>query len=161
MPLAENILRLATPSTRTSACPICGGGTEFLLQFNFGKKFGLPETPELRLCHGDDFAFMTGADQAAYDTYYKAIVNDYCHEEIASILDSPVALQAEHLINLVPGGQLDGKRVLDFGCGKGTLLRLLAPRYPKAVFTGYDPNPIAQEHIIENLRLTSESDSER
>jgi SAM-dependent methyltransferase len=142
-------------STRTSVCPICGGGTEFLLHFSFGKKFGLPEAPELRLCRADDFAFIIGAAQAAYDAYYGTIINDYCHEEIAPSPASPIALQAEHLISLVPDRLLDGKRILDFGCGRGRLLRLLAARYPAVTFTGYDPNPVAA-YAAANLRLTTD-----
>lgn len=148
-------LGTAPAAARNEACPICGGETEFLLQLSFGKKSGLPETPELRLCHGDDFAFITEADQATYDAYYGATVNDYCHEEVAPGPDSPIALQAQHLISLVPGNSLDGMRILDFGCGRGTLLRLLAARYPAASFTGYDPNPVAKEYKAGNLRLTT------
>jgi SAM-dependent methyltransferase len=52
---------------------------------------------------------------------------------------------AGHLISaLPPGVRLEGKRVLDFGCGSGRILRHMLGRCPETVFDGCD---IHQESI--------------
>jgi len=48
--------------------------------------------------------------------------------------------------------------ILDFGCGVGTLTRMLADAFPSAVVTGYDPSEkgiaiAAQEHATYGSRL--------
>jgi SAM-dependent methyltransferase len=39
------------------------------------------------------------------------------------------------------------RKVLDFGCGKGTLIHALAHRYPGISFVGYDPAIPGREHL--------------
>ncbi|MBP6096271.1 MAG: class I SAM-dependent methyltransferase [Methyloversatilis sp.] len=39
------------------------------------------------------------------------------------------------------------RKVLDFGCGKGTLIHELTRRYPEVTFVGYDPAIPGREHL--------------
>jgi ubiquinone/menaquinone biosynthesis C-methylase UbiE len=44
-------------------------------------------------------------------------------------------------------GGLDGKRVLDAGCGKGRFARVLAERYPRASMVGFDLATAMLRHV--------------
>lgn len=47
----------------------------------------------------------------------------------------------EHILPLIPGLQArlrEGIKVLDLGCGRGRALNMLAARYPRSQFVGYD-----------------------
>jgi ubiquinone/menaquinone biosynthesis C-methylase UbiE len=44
-------------------------------------------------------------------------------------------------------GDLNGKRVLDVGCGKGRFARVLAERYPRASIVGFDLAEAMLRHI--------------
>lgn len=41
------------------------------------------------------------------------------------------------------------RNVLDFGCGKGSLIRTLSLKYPHITFVGYDPAIPGKEHLPE------------
>jgi len=44
-------------------------------------------------------------------------------------------------------GDLNGKRVLDVGCGKGRFTRILAERYPRASIVGFDLAEAMLRHV--------------
>lgn len=44
-------------------------------------------------------------------------------------------------------GDLNGKRVLDIGCGKGRFARILAGRYPRAFVAGFDLAEAMLRHV--------------
>ena len=52
--------------------------------------------------------------------------------------DGPIYDVANNLAVLFPGQTLEGKRILDAGCGSGQRLLGAATRYPKAEFWGID-----------------------
>jgi ubiquinone/menaquinone biosynthesis C-methylase UbiE len=48
-------------------------------------------------------------------------------------------------------GDLNGKRVLDVGCGKGRFARVLAERYPRASIVGFDLAEAMLRHVPEGV----------
>jgi ubiquinone/menaquinone biosynthesis C-methylase UbiE len=48
-------------------------------------------------------------------------------------------------------GDLNGKRVLDVGCGKGRFARVLAQRYPRASIVGFDLAEAMLRHVPEGV----------
>ncbi len=48
-------------------------------------------------------------------------------------------------------GDLNGKRVLDVGCGKGRFARVLAGRYPQASLVGFDLAEAMLRHVPESV----------
>jgi len=49
-------------------------------------------------------------------------------------------------------GDLNGKRVLDAGCGKGRFARVLADRYPQVAIVGFDLAEAMLQHVPPNVR---------
>src|SRR5579862_5412638 len=49
-------------------------------------------------------------------------------------------------------GDLNGKRVLDLGCGKGRFARVLSDRYPRGSFVGFDLAEAMLRHVPPNVR---------
>lgn len=125
---------------RDSHCPICGSPSAPFLQFQFGKKLDLPTAPEIRFCAADNFAYLTGAQQSAYDAYYRTVVNDYRHHGTAPAAVSPMILQKSHLLSALPGYFAERRHVLDYGCGEADLIMALAREAPSSNFLGYDPS---------------------
>ena len=63
-----------------------------------------------------------------------------------------VAALEEHILPLVPNilaGLERGIRVLDVGCGSGRALHLLAARFPRSRFAGYDLSPEALDRATQ------------
>jgi ubiquinone/menaquinone biosynthesis C-methylase UbiE len=54
-------------------------------------------------------------------------------------------------------GDLNGKRVLDVGCGKGRFARILAERYPGAALVGFDLSNSMLRHLPQGVAPTSGS----
>ncbi len=50
-------------------------------------------------------------------------------------------------------GPLDGRRVLDVGCGKGRFARVLKERYPQAEIWGLDISPAMLDHVPDGIRV--------
>ncbi len=132
--------------SRSDRCPICGSGTDLLLRIPFNKKLNLPTDVAIRHCSQDNFLFVAAGDQREYDEYYKSLVNDSYHAEVArGNLRSPISqAQRAHLSEAL-GNFFDHPRsVLDFGCGEACLLVELAIGCPSSTFVGYDPGPAAR-----------------
>ena len=131
---------------RDANCPMCRGETEELLRLQFGEKLQLPTAVELRHCALDNFLFITGGIQLAYDGYYAAVANDTVHQEVSSgSARSPISrLQSDHLLNEIDVFFEISRKVLDFGCGEASLLVELASNFPASTFVGFEPGPAAQ-----------------
>lgn len=84
-----------------------------------------------------DAAFIKYAEEGAY--HWQAVGGHWIHHH---------AFTAErYRLTLAAAGPIEGKRVLDYGCGDGALLGWIARRVgPKGRAHGYDPN-------AEGLRL--------
>jgi ubiquinone/menaquinone biosynthesis C-methylase UbiE len=54
-------------------------------------------------------------------------------------------------------GDLNGKRVLDVGCGKGRFARVLAERYPQASMVGFDLAEAMLRHVPASVRACAGS----
>jgi ubiquinone/menaquinone biosynthesis C-methylase UbiE len=54
-------------------------------------------------------------------------------------------------------GDLNGKRVLDVGCGKGRFARVLADRYPQTSMVGFDLAEAMLRHVPSNVRACAGS----
>jgi 2-polyprenyl-3-methyl-5-hydroxy-6-metoxy-1,4-benzoquinol methylase len=132
--------------TRNEQCPLCGSDSSSVLQLRFSEKMNLPTEPEVRHCSSDNFLFVAGGCQEDYDEYYRSLANDSYHAELSGgDLRSPISkLQFSHLRDALGSYFETPRRVLDFGCGEGTLLVELARVFSSSTFFGYDPGPAAQ-----------------
>lgn len=54
-------------------------------------------------------------------------------------------------------GDLNGKRVLDIGCGKGRFAKVLVDRYPRASLVGFDLAEAMLRHVPANVRACAGS----
>jgi hypothetical protein len=135
---------------RTAICPICDRTTEPVLRLRFNKKLQLPTDPEFRHCVADNFLFLAEGSQSAYDEYYASIANDSYHQEVSiGTARSPISkLQSDYLIAALNGFFDIPRKLMDFGCGEGSLLVELATNFPSSTFFGFDPGPAA--HIGSN-----------
>ncbi len=132
--------------TRDALCPICDAASEVRLRLHFGQKMRLPTDVQLRHCPSDNFLFVSGGCQRAYDEYYAAVANDSYHREVAAgAAQSPISqLQHERLFGALDGFFTTSRKVLDFGCGEAALLLLMAAQNPSSAFFGFEPSPAAQ-----------------
>lgn len=74
-----------------------------------------------------------GLRYSQYPRFHAVMAEDSGQSVLSSLFD--------HILPLVPGltEQLEaGIRVADFGCGSGRALNMLAERFPKSTFIGYD-----------------------
>ena len=74
-----------------------------------------------------------GVPYARYGRFHEVMAEDSGQTVLPALFD--------HILPLAPGltGRLEsGIAVLDVGCGRGRALMLMAERYPKSRFTGYD-----------------------
>ncbi len=74
-----------------------------------------------------------GVPYARYDRFHEVMAEDSAQSVLPALFD--------HILPLVPGlmERLEsGIRVLDAGCGRGRALMLMAERFPKSRFQGYD-----------------------
>lgn len=128
---------------RDTHCPICLQAGERFLDLEFGPKMELPLRVDLRYCQCDNFLFVGGGSQSAYDRYYNAVANDTYHNELgpADAASPIVKIQSSRLLAAL-GYFFDSPRnVLDFGCGQGDLVTFLASSFPTSRFTGFEPGP--------------------
>ncbi len=54
-------------------------------------------------------------------------------------------------------GDLNGRRVLDVGCGKGRFARVLQERYPRAAITGFDLAEAMLRHVPDGVHACAGS----
>ncbi len=120
----------------SGACPICARATSVVDRLPFAPKPHLPDELALEHCPSCNLLFGTGVSQAAYARHYASVQNDALHVAWSDAPDSLDQLQTERLVETLGIG-FDG-RLLDFGCGQGTLLRRLARRLPRATLHGHD-----------------------
>lgn len=116
-------------------CPICGRGASAPLgEMRFGQKAHLPTVVTLRGCADCDFAFTWPRDAGGYRAYYASVANDLTqrHGQYRN------TRQVEILADLIAANSV--RSVLDFGCGGGGLVHVLAERFPEVVFLGFDVN---------------------
>ncbi|WP_426012012.1 class I SAM-dependent methyltransferase [Caulobacter sp. DWR2-3-1b2] len=119
----------------TPTCPICGlKASAPIAQMRFGEKPHLPSEVALHGCADCDFAFTWPRDPPGYRDYYAAVANDAAQRH-GQYRNLP---QAEILADLIGSRQVQS--VLDFGCGGGGLLHVLAGRFPQVDFLGFDVN---------------------
>ena len=124
--------------TDSPRCPLCGTHTKNqLIELHFSQKMHLPGTIQVNGCKECDFAFVTPADQAAYAAYYASARTDLIHDEqnvtqTNGWINTQAPLFAEMLGTETP------LSVLDYGCGGGNLIKLLAQKYPQHRFIGFD-----------------------
>lgn len=90
--------------------------------------------------------FVAAGNSLDYDEYYKSLVNDSYHSELAAgDLHSPIAvIQMSELLKRLPGFFDEPRKVLDFGCGEASLLIELSCKFNESTFWGFDPSPAAQ-----------------
>ena len=131
---------------RGAFCPICHHETDLVLQLRFPEKLNLPVDVGLRHCERDNFVFISGCSQADYDQYY-ATTSDTMHRDVSpgSVRSAISAIQSEELIQALDGFFDMPRKVLDFGCGEGSLLVEMATAFPSARFFGYEPGTAAKE----------------
>lgn len=116
-------------------CPICGQDAGApIAELRFGDKPHLPNVVTLHGCADCDFAFTWPRDPIGYRNYYAAVANDTAQRH-GQYRNLP---QAEILAGLIASRPI--RSVLDFGCGGGGLLHVLAERFPQVQFLGYDVN---------------------
>jgi SAM-dependent methyltransferase len=116
-------------------CPICGrGASDPLRELRFGQRPHLPSAITLHGCADCDFAFTWPRDADAYRAYYAAVANDLTqrHGQYRN------TRQVEILAELIAAHEV--RSVLDFGCGGGGLIHVLAERFPEVAFLGFDVN---------------------
>ncbi|CAN5414988.1 hypothetical protein BH10PSE4_BH10PSE4_42340 [soil metagenome] len=121
--------------TSNPACPICGrGASDPIARMCFGDKLHLPRAITLRVCPDCDFAFTWPRDADGYRAYYASVANDLTqrHGQYRN------ARQVEILAELIASNAV--RSVLDFGCGGGGLVHVLAERFPDVAFLGFDVN---------------------
>lgn len=105
-----------------------------MTELRFGEKANLPSIVTLHGCADCDFAFTWPRDPVGYRDYYAAVVNDTVQRH-GQYRNMP---QAEILAGLIASRPI--RSVLDFGCGGGGLLHVLAERFPQVQFLGFDVN---------------------
>jgi SAM-dependent methyltransferase len=116
-------------------CPICGQEAGLaIVELRFGDKANLPSAVTLHGCADCDFAFSWPRDPVGYRDYYAAVANDTVQRH-GQYRNLP---QAEILADLITSRPI--RTVLDFGCGGGGLLHVLAERFPEVQFLGFDVN---------------------
>jgi SAM-dependent methyltransferase len=72
-------------------------------------------------------------------------------DPVKSYLDGGAAY-ADHLLGALPAGfDLNGRRVLDFGCGSGRIMRHMLERHMGAVFEGCDIHSPSVEWLAAHL----------
>ena len=149
---------------RNNDCPICQQFSKTILRLQFGKKLRLPAEVEVRHCDADNFLFLSGGQQSDYDNYYAGIANDSVHRDVSGgAVRSPISQRQSEYLTAALGGFFDiPRRVLDFGCGEGSLLVELATNFPKSTFFGFEPGPAAlvatakaRQLGLKNLLITS------
>jgi 2-polyprenyl-3-methyl-5-hydroxy-6-metoxy-1,4-benzoquinol methylase len=95
-----------------------------------------------------------GVPYSAYTRFHEVMAEDSGQTVVAALTD--------YILPLVPGltGLLEaGIDVLDVGCGSGRALDLMARKFPKSSFVGYDfseeaiARAAAQEHGTTNVRF--------
>lgn len=85
-----------------------------------------------------------GVPYASYTRFQDVMAEDSGHTVVAAL--------EEHILPLVPGlteSLRQGIEVLDVGCGSGHALLLLAERFPRSRFAGYD---LLEEGLLATLR---------
>lgn len=140
--------------TANPACPICGrGASDPIARMRFGDKPRLPGAIALHGCADCDFAFTWPRDPIGYRDYYAAVANDLTqrHGQYRN------TRQVEILADLIATN--DVRSVLDFGCGGGGLIHVLAERFPEVAFLGFDVNADFPSGLP-NLRFDSASPGE-
>jgi SAM-dependent methyltransferase len=121
--------------TREPPCPICGLEADApIAELRFGDKPHLPSAVTLHGCAECDFAFTWPRDPVGYRDHYAAVANDTAQRH-GQYRNLP---QAEILAGLIASRPI--RSVLDFGCGGGGLLHVLAERFPDVQFLGFDVN---------------------
>jgi len=131
-------------------CPICGldAGAP-IVELRFGEKPNLPGAVTLHGCANCDFAFTWPRDPIGYQDHYAAVANDTAQRH-GQYRNLP---QAEILAGLIASQPV--RSVLDFGCGGGGLLHVLAERFPQVQFLGYDVNADFPSDLP-NLRFSNQ-----
>ncbi len=144
---------------RNHCCPICGQAAVKFIDLQFGTKLQIPTDIDLRHCEQDNFLFVAAGSQPAYDRYYGSQANDAVHHELAAgSIRSPISvLQKQYLVSALGDLLTTPRRVLDFGCGEGSLLVELAAAYPSSSFVGFEPGPAAAKALwkARQLKLTN------
>lgn len=116
-------------------CPICGlDASAPITELRLGDKPNLPSVVTLHGCADCDFGFTWPRDPVGYRNHYAAVANDTAQRH-GQYRNLP---QAEILAGLIASQAV--RSVLDFGCGGGGLLHVLAERFPQVQFLGFDVN---------------------
>ena len=89
-----------------------------------------------------------GVPYSEYGRFHEVMAEDSSLTVLSSLFDSIIPLAPE-LIEQLEGGI----QVLDIGCGRGRAINMMAGRFPKSRFTGYD----LSEEAIQAARADSES----
>jgi SAM-dependent methyltransferase len=131
-------------------CPICGldAGAP-MVELRFGEKPNLPGAVTLHGCANCDFAFTWPRDPIGYQNHYAAVANDTAQRH-GQYRNLP---QTEILAGLIVSQPV--RSVLDFGCGGGGLLHVLAERFPQVQFLGFDVNADFPSDLP-NLRFSNQ-----
>ncbi len=112
----------------TPPCPICGlAAGAPIAELRFGRKAHLPDAITLHGCVDCDFAFTWPRDPVGYRDHYAAVASGTAQRH-GQYRNLP---QAEILAGLIASRPI--RSVLDFGCGGGGLLHVLAERFPSPV----------------------------
>lgn len=86
------------------------------------------------------FRHGRGVPYSAYKRFHSVMAEESAQTVVAALMD--------HILPLVPGLEqklMMGMRVLDMGCGAGKAMGLMAKRFPKSRFMGYD---FSEEAIV-------------
>jgi 2-polyprenyl-3-methyl-5-hydroxy-6-metoxy-1,4-benzoquinol methylase len=144
-------------------CPVCGSRAALF--------FSLPHTAVFRCSAGQcmtQFAHPQLDDRTLSQAYENLYYPNKTNGSISHLENTPDAVLRQVLSQLQQHiGQLAGLRVLDYGCGVGSLLRVAADLGARSV--GVEPDPEARLTaatvtglpVYENLEHLSASESEK
>jgi SAM-dependent methyltransferase len=128
----------------STTCPICDRLTLPLLWVEYGPKGSLPTRVYTRSCTSCNFLFNSPRDQKVYDEFYPTSTIDTM---------GPTETLVPYILAWMTQNTR-AKRVLDFGCGDGSLVKELARSSPGVEFYGYDPGPRVKEGVEGNVHLS-------
>lgn len=88
-----------------------------------------------------------GVPYESYPRFHEIMAEDSGQTVLSALFDHILPLAPE-----LPGRLESGIRVLDVGCGRGRALMMLAERYPRSRFLGYDLSPEAVQWAAQQAR---------